>query len=400
LAQELVGLSAVGLTNIKVKSKLAHATTGFRLLKYLPDELRLTFAVPGDLATPTGGYVYDQRIIRGLRQLGWQVDVADIGDAFPFPDRKQRAAALARLSAAPAGYPIVVDGLAFGALPEIAALQSRTPLVALVHQPLALDPALSSTQATILRETERAALAHAAHVIVTSETTARIVVSEYGIPSQLVSVVRPGTDLVPPARGSGKDFVQLLSVGSIVPVKGYDILIAALAMLADLPWRLTIAGDKKRNPAAATQVKADIAAYNLRDRITLLGAVGPERILELYSAADMFVLASRFESYGMALADAIAHGLPIVSTKAGAIPKTLPVGTRLLVPPGDIPALAQALHCMIVGPRERQRLAANARMAAMQLPTWTKAARQFAGAIEVLSNSLVGPTRAVANVGG
>jgi glycosyltransferase involved in cell wall biosynthesis len=346
------------------------------------NEPHLAFAVPGDLATPTGGYGYDRRIIRELRRIGWHVDVANIGDGFPFPSTAQRAAALAILSAMPSGCPMVLDGLAFGALPEAGALRSRTPLIALVHQPLALDPGLGATQADSFRESERAALAAATRVVVTSKATARIVTGDYNVPDQRVSVVRPGNDPAPLARGSSDGVVRLLSVGSVLPVKGYDLLIASLAMLADMPWRLTIAGDRTRDPAAAAQLDADIEAYGLGDRVVVLGAVPPERIIELFLASDIFVLASRFEGYGMALAEAIAHGLPVVSTKAGAIPDTVPAGAGLLVPPDDTTALAQALHRLIGDPAERRRLAASARTAAAQLPTWQDSARLFAGAIE------------------
>ena len=348
------------------------------------NKLRLAFGVPGDLATPTGGYGYDRRIIQELRHLGWQVDVVDVGDSFPFPSIAQRMTALATLSAVPQGCPTVLDGLAFGALPEAEALRSRAPLIALVHQPLALDPSLDSTQADILRGTERAALAAAARVVVTSEATARIVIADYDVPPQRINVVRPGNDPVPPAPGSNDGLVRLLSVGSVVPVKGYDLLIAALATLPDMSWRLTIAGDRTRNPAAAAQLDADIAAYGLHDRVTVLGAVPPARILELYLASDIFVLASRFEGYGMALAEAIAHGLPLVSTLVGAIPDTVPVGAGLLVPSDDVGALAQALRRLIGDSAERRRLSANALAAAAQLPTWQDSARLFAGAIETV----------------
>ena len=352
--------------------------------KFAPNKLRLAFAVPGDLATPTGGYGYDRRIIRELRQLGWQVDVVDVGDGFPFPSVAERTTALTILSAVPTGCPTVLDGLAFGALPEVGTLRSRAPLIALVHQPLALDPALDTTQADTFRETERTALAAAARVVVTSEATARIVIADYDVPSQRISVVRPGNDPVPPAPGSNDGVVRLLSVGSIVPGKGYDLLIAAVATLADMPWRLKIAGDRTRNPAAAAQLDADIAAHGLGDKIVVLGAVPPESIIGLYLASDVFVLASRFEGYGMALAEAIAHGLPVVSTMAGAIPDTVPAGTGLLVPTDDVAALAQALRGLISNSAERRRLAMNARAAAAQLPTWQDSARLFAGAIEAV----------------
>jgi glycosyltransferase involved in cell wall biosynthesis len=345
---------------------------------------RLAFAVPGDLATPTGGYRYDGRIIQELGRLGWQVDVLDLGDGFPLPSAAQRANALAMLSAVPHGCRIVLDGLAFGALPEAGALQSRTPLIALVHMPLALEAGLDPTQAKAFRESERAALAAAARVVVTSESTARIVIADYGVPSRRVSVVRPGNDPVPPAPGSNDGIVRLLSIGSVVPGKGYDVLIAAVAALVDLPWRLTIAGDRTRNPATAARLDADIAAHGFTDRAAVLGAVSPERITELYLASDLFVLASRFEGYGMVLAEAIAHGLPVVSTTAGAIPDTVPAGTGLLVPPGDVAALAEALRRLISDRAERQRLAMNALAASAQLPTWRDSARLFARAIETV----------------
>jgi glycosyltransferase involved in cell wall biosynthesis len=351
--------------------------------RFPPNEPHLAFAVPGDLGTPTGGYRYDRRIIQELRELGWRVDITDLGGDFPLPSRTQRAAALATLSAMPDDNPIVIDGLAFGVLPEAGALH-RASLIALVHQPLALDPALDATQADAFRATERAALATAARVIVTSEATARIVIADYGVPSQRISVVRPGNDPVPPALGSNDEVVRLLSVGSVVPVKGYDVLIAALATLADMPWRLTIAGDRTRNPAAAAQLDAQIAAYGLDDRIAVLGAVPPERIDQLFLASDIFVLASRFEGYGMALAEAIAHGMPIVSTTAGAIPQTMPAGAGLLAPPNDAAALAQALRRLIGEPAERRRLATNARAAAARLPTWKDSAQLFADAVEMV----------------
>jgi glycosyltransferase involved in cell wall biosynthesis len=169
-----------------------------------------------------------------------------------------------------------------------------------------------------------------------------------------------------------------------VPGKGYDVLIAAVATLVDLRWRLTIAGDRTRNPAAAARLDADIEAHGLGDRVTVLGAVSPDRVLKLYSESDVFVLASRFEGYGMVLAEAIAHGLPVVSTKAGAIPDTVPAGTGLLVPPDNVVALAQALRRLISNRAERQRLAMNARAAATQLPTWQDSARLFARSIETI----------------
>jgi glycosyltransferase involved in cell wall biosynthesis len=343
--------------------------------------LQVAFGVPGDLATLTGGYGYDRRIIQELRDLGWRVDVIALGDGFPFPSVDQRATALARLSSVPPGCPTVVDGLAFGALPELGALQRHVPLIALVHQPLALDPGLGAAEVKNFRDTERAALAAAARIVVTSGATARLLAADYGVAPRRIYVVRPGNDKVRPARGSDDGVVRLLSVGSVLPIKGYDVLVRALATLIDLPWRLMIAGDRTRNPPASAQLDADIAACGLGNRIAVLGAVPPDGIEKLYLTSDVFVLASRFEGYGMALTEAISHGLPVVSTTVGAIPDTVPADTGLLVAPEDITALAQALRRLIGDRIERQRLASNARAAASQLPSWKASAKLFAEAL-------------------
>jgi glycosyltransferase involved in cell wall biosynthesis len=347
---------------------------------------RFAFAVPGDLATPTGGYAYDRRMMTELGELGWQIDLLDLGEGFPWPDEAARATAQSRLLAMPAGRSIVVDGLALGVLPETASqLAGRNPLLALVHHPLALEWGLSVKQADALRTSERAALAAVQGVVVTSAATARLVASDYGVPAERIAVARPGSDPALMSQGSQDGVVRLLSVGAIVPRKGFDVLISALATLTDLSWRLTIAGDRTRDRNAAARLDADIARHALGDRIAAPGAVSPQRLAALYAEADVFVLASHFEGYGMAYAEAVAHGLPVIGTSAGAIPDTVPPDAGLLVDPGDSFALAKALRRVIGDAGLRRRLASAARAAAPQLPTWRHSAEIFARALEALA---------------
>jgi glycosyltransferase involved in cell wall biosynthesis len=347
---------------------------------------RFAFAVPGDLATPTGGYAYDRRMMTELGNLGWQIDLLDLGEGFPWPDEATRATAQSRLLAMPAGRCIVVDGLALGVLPETASrLAGRNPLLALVHHPLALEWGLSVKQADALRASERAALAAVQGVVVTSAATAKLVASDYGVPAERIAVARPGSDPAPMSQASQDGVVRLLSVGAIVPRKGFDVLITALATLTDLSWRLTIAGDRTRDRNAAARLDADIARHALGDRIAAPGAVSPQRLAALYAEADVFVLASHFEGYGMAYAEAVAHGLPVIGTSAGAIPDTVPADAGLLVDPGDSFALARALRRVIGDADLRRRLASAARAAAPQLPTWRHSAEIFARALETLA---------------
>ena len=341
----------------------------------------LAFAVPGDLATPTGGYAYDRMIVAGLRRLGWDVAVVDLGEGFPRVSAAAAGEAQRRLAALPPERPIVVDGLAFGVLPDAAAaLGASRRLIALVHHPLAYESGLSAGEADRLRRSERAALAHVRGVIATSSHTARLVVEEYGVPRERIAVVMPGTERACRARGSGGAEAALLAVGSIVPRKGYDVLIPALAELAALPWRLTIAGDP-RDPQAAARLAADLVRFELEDRVTVAGPLPAEQLAALYDAADLFVLASRFEGYGMAFTEAIARGLPVIGTTAGAIPETVPPGASILVPPDDVAALAAALRRLIEDPGERRGFAERAWAAAASLPTWEEATRAFARAV-------------------
>jgi glycosyltransferase involved in cell wall biosynthesis len=277
----------------------------------------------------------------------------------------------------------VVDGLAYGVLPDEAKeLQRRNPIVALVHHPLALETSLSAAQMAHMRESERAALACARHVVVTSGATARLLASNYGVAQDGITVVVPGIDAARRRAAATDGVLRLLSVGAIVPRKGFDVLIAALATLSDLPWHLTIAGDRTRDPVGAARLDAEIARFGLSERFSVLGAVSDERIAELYAASDVFVLASRFEGYGMAFAEAIAHGLPVVGTTAGAIPDTVPRGAGVLVPPDDAQTLAAALRRLIENPAERKRMSACAREACASQPSWAESAKLFAQAIE------------------
>jgi glycosyltransferase involved in cell wall biosynthesis len=347
---------------------------------------RVVFAVPGSLDTPTGGYAYDRRIMAELRQLGWDVDYFDLGEGFPAPDEKTRSAARSLLSAIPVGQPIVLDGLALGVLPDVAAeLACQHPLVALVHHPLALETGLTAERADALRRSEQAALAEVRQVVVTSPATAKLVASDYGVPFSRIAVARPGNDPVQLPAREPNDVPHLLSVGAVVPRKGFDILVHALAALADINWRLTIVGDLTRDSNEAAKLEELISKHGLTDRIDTIGTVSPSLLAILFGKSDLFVLASRFEGYGMAYAEALSHGLPVVGTTAGAVPDTIPNGAGLLVPPDDSPALAAALRSVIVDADRRRILSEGALVAARTLPTWQQSASIFAATLDRLA---------------
>ncbi|HZF85426.1 MAG TPA: glycosyltransferase family 4 protein [Burkholderiaceae bacterium] len=341
------------------------------------------FLVPGDWNSRTGGYLYDRRIVAELRARGWQVEVLSPGDGYPFPDADDLARAAEVVGALPDGTCVVADGLGFGALPDLAERHAqRLCWVALVHHPLALETGLTPAQQRQLADSERRALACARGVVVTSPSTARVLAAD-GVPAARTSVVEPGTE--PAARatggGAGANALSLLCVATVTPRKGHGVLVEALADLRDRPWVLHCAGSRSRDPAEAARVDALAAQSGLGERIRWHGEVEALQLEALYAQADLFVLPSLHEGYGMALAEALAHGLPVVSTTAGAIVDTVPAEAGVLVAPNDVLALREALRRMMDEPPWRAALAAGARHAASRLPSWADAGLRFEQAL-------------------
>ncbi|ACL59529.1 glycosyltransferase family 4 protein [Methylobacterium nodulans] len=340
------------------------------------------FAVPGDLDAPTGGYAYARRLLAEWPACGLSAVPLPLPGSFPDPSAADLARTKAAFARLPAGAALLVDGLAYGALPEpvIRAAGDR-PLVALVHHPLCLETGLSPARAEALRASERAALALAHRVVATSRFTGALLMRDFGVPPDRITVAEPGT--MPagrtPFRQGGP--VSLLAVGTVTPRKAHHLLAEALDGLRDLDWHLTIAGALDRAPACAAALRQTVTEQGLGDRIRLAGAVSGEVLDRLYAEADLLVSASLFEGYGMALAEALARGLPVVATSGGAAAETVPVAAGLTVPPGDIASLRAALRRLIADPDAR-RAAAEASWAAGQLlPRWADTAAAVAACL-------------------
>ena len=261
-------------------------------------------------------------------------------------------------------------------MPEIAAgLAAQHDLVALVHHPLCLETGLDTAQATALAVSERAALASAMATIVTSARTAASLTELFDVRPETITVALPGTDPAPVARGSGGR-QRMICVGTITPRKGHSVLIEALAGLADLEWEIWLVGSLERDPVTVAALREAIAARSLADRVRLFGEVEPDALAALYHDADLCVSASFYEGYGMALAEALARGLPIVAAAGGAVADTVPADAGLLVPIQDAHALREALRRFLTEPGLAAALRAGAVRARDELPRWVDTARQ------------------------
>jgi len=339
----------------------------------------LVFAFPGDIDTPTGGYGYDRRIVAGLRGLGWDVYLLGLGDGFPFPSPETLRTAERRLAELPAGTLAVVDGLAFGVMAKAAQrLKDHLRLIALVHHPLCRENGLSAEQAKELLASETAALKQVRHVIVTSPATAGQVTDHFGVAGEKITVILPGTDRPEPFDRPVSDCVRLLSVGTVVPRKGYDLLFEALSGLQEYNWLLDIVGGLEADPACYAALQEQAARLGLTGRVVFHGAVPSDRLPGFYREADIFVLASRYEGYGMAYTEALAHGLPVIGSGGGAVRETLPEAAAIYCGTEDVDALEIALRRLISDPGERLLFARSAQSASAALPSWQDAAALFA----------------------
>ena len=299
---------------------------------------------------------------------------------FPDPGSGALAEAATRLAGVPADAVLLIDGLALGGMPVARLNGVRAPVVALVHHPLFLESGLSDARRSALRTSEQAALGLAAHVITTSAATAAMVSEAFGVPSDRISIAEPGTDPAARAVGSGAPPV-LLAVGSVVPRKGFDLLVEALGGLTELEWTLVIAGALDRDRLAVAALRAAIAAHGLAGRVTLAGAVDRVKLDALYAAADLFVISSLYEGYGMAAAEALARGLPMVASTGGALATTVPDAAALRFQPGDVAGMRAALGLMLRDPARRTACAEASWAAGQVLPTWADTARRIAAVL-------------------
>ncbi|HEY8128204.1 MAG TPA: glycosyltransferase family 4 protein [Hyphomicrobium sp.] len=338
------------------------------------------FAIPGDLKATTGGYAYDRQVIELLPAFGVPVSVLPLPGSFPNPtpgDLEETRRIIAKRSS---DSVLVVDGLAYGAFPECIITEIKGRVIGLVHHPLFLETGLPHARKVELKDSEARALQRANHVIVTSRATKRILTEHMGLSSEKITVAEPGTDPAQRATGTGAP-LQILSVGAVLPRKGYDLLIEALAPLRDIDWRLTIAGALDRHPQAVEAVQSAIRAHGLDDRVTLAGKVVPATLERFYESADLFVSASLFEGYGMVLAEAMARGLPIVLAAGGAAADTAGEAAALHVEAGNVAELTAALRRALTDKKLRDRLADAAWEAGRTLPTWHETARRIAAVI-------------------
>jgi glycosyltransferase involved in cell wall biosynthesis len=258
----------------------------------------------------------------------------------------------------------------------------KAPIVALVHHPLALETGLSDRRRDELLKSERDALSRADAIIVSSPLTARTLVSDYGVAADRVTIAEPGTEPAIRSRGTGMPFT-MLAVGALIPRKGYPILIDGLKELGREDWQLTIVGSPDHDPLESNRIRERVLSSGLRSRVKIAGKVSAKDLQRLFAHADLFVMPSLYEGYGMVLAEAMAHGLPIVCTTGGAAAETAPDEAAIKVSPGDAEAFSEAIARVMGDKALCDAMSEAAWEAGRRLPRWSTSVAKIA---KVLKN--------------
>jgi len=339
------------------------------------------FAIPGDHRQKTGGFIYERRLLEELATTGRPVrHIVLPAEAAAAEQSGAVQAEVARLLALHRDLPLILDGLVFAAMPTKALARLACPVVAMLHHPMGMEDGLEPALSRRLLAQEAANLAHAAQVVVTSAHTRHTYIRLGADPAR-ITVALPGHD-GPRDLPRVEAGPRILSVGLLARRKGHDVLIRALARVADLDWTARIVG-KTHDPAVTGDLAALIAELGLAGRVELAGEISDAALSEAYRSARIFALATRYEGYGMALAEALCHGLPIVTCSTGAVPDT--VGdAALLAPPGDEAAFAVHLRTLLTSEPARRDLGERSRSLGRALPVWPETAAIMGAVLDAL----------------
>jgi glycosyltransferase involved in cell wall biosynthesis len=334
-----------------------------------------------DPARPSGGNTYDRRVCQALAAGGWSIEMHAVRGCWPLPDASAYAELASVIDRIGDQTSVLIDGLVASTAAEVLVPQAgRVRLIALVHMPLGIGSLDRE-----VRRREKAVLSAAAAVIATSRWSRRRLLQLYALPAQQVHVAEPGVDPAQLAPGTPAG-QALLCVAPVIPAKGHDLLLDALMTTADMSWECVCAGSLDRDSAFSEGIRRQAVAAGLGDRVRFLGPQVGGDLDRVYAAADLLVLPSRAETYGMVVTEALARGLPVIAAEVGGVPEALghapdrtPPG--LLVPAGDARALGAALRAWLSDPELRTRLRLAARRRRESLPGWSDTAAAIAGVV-------------------
>lgn len=338
--------------------------------------MHVCLIVAGPLATVSGSHHYARRMVDALRTAGHQVDVVELAGRLPEPDQAAIYAARTAWAALPADSVKLIDGMALPAFDGLPLHQ----VTALIHHPASLETGLAEDAIQRLRATEMIMFHEVPRLVVTSDQTADRLVTDFNLPRDHVAVVAPGIEDLPRSVGSGGPTCEILSVGHLIPRKGYDTLLRALGRLFDLDWHLTIVGGTNDH-VHATGLRALAEELRIAQHVAFTGEATEAELEKLWHDADLFALTPHFEGYGMAFAEALRRGVPVAATNTGAVPVLIGPEAGVVCAPGDVEQLSKALRRLIFDRGLLHDMAEVAWQSGQSLPSWNEQAARLTGVL-------------------
>lgn len=343
--------------------------------------MRIHFLIPGDPDTLTGCKIYNKRIIEGLRGKGHDVKLYRLADDFPFPDEESVNYCLQVVRTIPPNEPVLIDGTAFGPLlAVIREVIGKNPIIGLIHLPLSVDPNFSAYQRTMLTSAELEAFRLATKFITSSSYTADVL-QNLGIDQNKIFTIIPGLDKVPQKKKYANVPTKFLSIANMCRSNDHAVLVRALAALRDKNWVLHCYGSLDQDREYVSDFQALIRKNKLQDKILVHGTISGKELSDAFLDTDLFVHPSDFETYGMALTEALAHGIPVVASTGGGIGRTVPSRMGQFFKPGDSYGLESILEELLENAEVYQKLCANAATYKESAQYWETSINLFEKAI-------------------
>ena len=347
--------------------------------------MQLHLLIPGDINTLTGGYIYNKRMVNGLLEMGHNVQVYSLAVDFPFPSPESTQQFVNIINAIPKCETIIIDSLAFGAIPELLRkIKPNHPIVALIHMPLSIRNEFTAAQRKRLSIREKEAFSYADLILVTSPFTMNLL-KGMGIDPVNIIVVLPGVEVLSHKNKYALFPRKLITVSNFTRNKGHLLLVDALKELKYLNWTLDCYGNTNFDPEYVDTLSRLIDFNNLTDRIFLHAPITGNDLSQVYVNSDLLIHPSEFETYGMVLTEAMAHGIPVIASAGGAITQTVPASIGVFFKENDTYSLQQTIKDLLLNLNKYHNLCKQASNYINQAQAWEKSIKEFEKALKIIN---------------
>jgi glycosyltransferase involved in cell wall biosynthesis len=336
--------------------------------------MTIHFLTMGNIYSLTGGYLYNMRMIEGLEQKGYSVNI--FGTDWPWNIKSDlEKISLFHFEKLAVGSCIIIDSLVLARLRSVVEkFSTRLTFIGLIHLPVSYQ--YTYGEFGRISHEELIALRQMKQLIVTGRFTYDLL-WKAGLNAARIRVVEPGTDQFPRKTHYKSVPSELLCIANYSAIKAHDILIRSLSRLASRDWTLHLYGDIGHDKEYSSGIYSLIEQLHLEKRVIMHGIAGRDEITAIFLLADLFVMPSLFESYGMALTESLAHGVPVLTTRTGNIPHTVPPGMGILVEPGNEEELTHAIRSLMDEPSKYASLCSTASQYHYLARSWDQAVMEF-----------------------